>query len=143
MDENIELLNYIHQNSEMGKDTLKKLVGIAKDENYKTMLQSQLNEYKMIYDVTDQKLRERNNEAKDINIFSKASSNVMLNLNTLTDKTPSHISEMLIQGSTMGIIDMTKKIKEYPNADKEFVDLANKLLTLEQNNVEECKKYLQ
>jgi len=59
------------------------------------------------------------------------------------NKTPSHISEMLIQGSTMGIIDITKKIKEYPNVDKEILDLANKLLKLEQNNVEECKKYLQ
>ena len=59
------------------------------------------------------------------------------------NKTPSHISEMLIQGSTMGIIDITKKIKEYPNADKEILELANKLLKLEQNNVEECKKYLQ
>jgi hypothetical protein len=55
----------------------------------------------------------------------------MMNLNTLVNKTPSHISEMLIQGSTMGIIDISKKIKEYTNVDKEIHDLANKLLQLE------------
>jgi hypothetical protein len=143
MDGNVELLNYIHQNSEMGQDTIKQLVGISKDEEYKKMLQSQLEEYKMIYDTTDRKIKELSKEAKDINVFSKASTYVMVNLNTLMNKTPSHISEMLIQGSTMGIIDITKKIKEYPNANKEILDLANKLLKLEQNNVEECKKYLQ
>jgi len=143
MDKNDELLNYIHQNSEMGQDTIKHLIDVTKDEAYKTMLQQQLNEYKMINDTAEQKLRERNKEAKDINIFSKASTNIMINLNTLANKTPSHISEMLIQGSTMGIVDITKKIKEYPNADVEILDLANKLLQFEQSNIEECKKYLQ
>lgn len=143
MDKNDELLNYIHQNSEMGKDTIKHLIDVTKDEEYKTMLQQQFNEYKIINDTAEQKLRERNKEAKDINILSKASTYIMINLNTLANKTPSHISEMLIQGSTMGIVDITKKIKEYPNADIQILDLANKLLQFEQSNIEECKKYLQ
>lgn len=107
------------------------------------MLQSQLEEYNMIYDTTERKLKELNKEAKDINAFSKVSTYFMINLNTLANKTSSHISEMMIQGSTMGIIDITKKLKEYKSADKEILDLANKLLKLEQSNVEECKKYLQ
>lgn len=142
MDKNVELLNYIHQNSQMGQDTIKQLINVTKDENYKKMLQSQFNEYKMIYDETESKLNQQKKEAKDINFFSKASSYIMINLNTLVDKTPSHISEMLIRGSTMGIIDITKKMNEYSNANPEILGLANKLLLHEQNNVEECKKYL-
>lgn len=49
---------------------------------------------------------------------------------------------MLIQGSTMSIIDITKKIKEYSTADNKILALANKLFEFEQRNVEECKKYL-
>jgi len=64
MDGNVELLNYIHQNSEMGKDTINQLLGISRDEEYKKMLLSQLDEYKMIYDRTDEKLKELNKEAK-------------------------------------------------------------------------------
>lgn len=77
----------------------------------------------MIYDTTDEKIKELNEEIKDINVFSKASTYVMINLNTLVKKTSSHISEMLIQGSTMGIIDITKRIKEYPNANKEILEV--------------------
>ena len=142
MNGNIELLNYIHQNAEMGKDTITQLIGISEDEEYKKMLKSQLEEYKAIYDKANKKINDMNKEAKDINAFAKVSTYIMINLKTLMDKSPSHISEMLIQGSAMGIIDITKKLKEYPNADKEILDLANKLLIFEHNNVEECKKYL-
>lgn len=143
LDGNVELLNYIHQNAEMGKDTTNQLIGIAQDDEYKKMLRSQLEEYKMIFESTDKKLYELKKEAKDINAFSKVSTYTMVNLKTLTNKSPSHISEMLIQGSTMGIIDLTKKLKKYADADEEIFNLANKLLELEQSNVEECKKFLQ
>jgi len=142
MDKNVEMLNYIYQNAEMGKDTISQLINITQDENYKKMLQSQHSEYVKIFDLANKKLKELHKEGKNINIITKVSSYIMINLNTLTNKTPSHISEMLIQGSTMGIIDVTKRLKDYHNADKEIRDLADKLLTFEQRNVEECKKFL-
>lgn len=143
MNGNMELLNYIYQNAEMGKNTISQLIGISQDENYKKLLQSQLQEYTSIYGSTGKKLKELNKDAKNINSFSKVTAYAMINLKTLANKSPSHISEMLIQGSTMGIIDLTKKLKEYADADQEILSLANKLLEFEQNNVEECKKYLQ
>lgn len=142
MDGNVELLNYIYQNSEMGVTTINQLIGICDNEEYKTLLQSQLTEYTNINKLAEEKINELNKEAKEINTFSKASTYMMINMKTLLDNSPSHISEMLIQGGTMGIIDITKKIKEYPNADKEILDLADRLLKFEQKNIEESKKYL-
>ena len=142
MNGNIEFLNYIYQNAEMGRDTIKQLIEISKDEEYKKMLQCQLEEYKAIHNTAEKKIEKLNKEAKDINVFSKVSAYIMINIKTLMDKTPSHISEMLIQGSNMGIIEITKKINEYPNADKDIIDLANRLLKFEQNNLEKYKKYL-
>lgn len=142
MDGNVELLNYIHQNAEMGQDTIRQLLGIVKDEDFKNLLKSQFDEYRSINDITNEKLDGLGKDPKDIGTVAKARTNIAINLKTLTDKSPSHISEMMIQGSTMGVIDITKKMKEYSNADKEIIDLANRLLTFEQRNVDECKKYL-
>ena len=142
MNGNIELLNYIHQNSEMGQNTLNQLIGIVEDNSFKEVLQSQFNEYKKIFDLSEEKIKEQNKEVKEINTFSKISTYMMINLKTLTNKSPSHISEMLIQGSTMGIIDITKKINKYNSADKEILDLADNLLKFEQNNIEELKKFV-
>ena len=142
MNGNIELLNYIHQNSEMGQNTLNQLIGIVEDNSFKEVLQSQFNEYKKIFDLSEEKIKKQNKEAKEINTFSKISTYMMINLKTLANKSPSHISEMLIQGSTMGIIDITKKINKYNSADKEILDLADNLLKFEQNNIEELKKFV-
>ncbi|MBC8080392.1 MAG: hypothetical protein H7X86_08610 [Gorillibacterium sp.] len=142
MNGNAEILNYIHQNSEMGKATTKQLIGIVKGEGLKGYLQSQYNEYSCIFDTSEAYLKELNKDAKDLNAFSKAATYMMINIKTLTDKTESHIAEMLIQGSTMGITEITKKLKEYNNADPKILDLGHKLLKFEQQNIEELKLFL-
>ena len=94
--------------------------------------------------ISEKKLRTRDVQAKDVSPLAKTVSTLSINLNTLADKTPSHISEMLIRGSTMGVIDMTKKINEYaPSADRDILELAQNLLSFEQRNIEECKRFLQ
>jgi hypothetical protein len=131
MDANSELLTYIHKNAEMGKDTISHLMTVTNDIGFKTMLQSQFKEYNMVNNISEKKL-------------TKATSYLSINLNTLVNKTPSHLSEMIIQGSTMGVIDITKKINEYQlTADKDVMELATDLLSIEQRNIDECKKYLQ
>jgi hypothetical protein len=142
MDGNIELLNYIYQNSEMGKDTLTQLIKMTTDETFKNNLQSQLNEYNSIFNEADEKLKSNNKESKSIGTLTKVSAYISINFNTLINKTPSHMAEMLIQGSTMGIIDITKKIKEYKSQDQTILGLANKLLQFEQKNIDELKNFL-
>ena len=139
---NIELLNYIHQNAQMGKVTLAQLIKISEDEEFKKVLESQLKEYCEIFEVSDKKIKELNKDSKDINPLAKISGYIMINMNTLLNKSSYHISEMVIQGSTMGIVDITKKMKEYKDAEKEILSLADKLLKFEQNNIEQLKKFL-
>jgi len=142
MNGNVELLNYIYQNSEMGQDTIKQLMGMVEDDAFKKTLDYQYNEYKKIFDVSDSKLKQVHGEGKGINVLTKASTYIMINLRTLVNRSSSHISEMLIQGSTMGIIDITKKLKEYKDADKEILDLGNRLMQFEQRSIKELKKFL-
>lgn len=142
MDGNEELLNYIHQNSEMGIGTIQHLLEITKDQEYSKTLEAQKNEYEKINLAATEKLKERDKAAKDIGFMAKASSYAMIDWKTLRDKSSSYISQMMIQGSTMGIIQITKKLKEYDNADSDIINLATKLLEFEQRNVEECKRFL-
>ncbi len=70
MDKNVEFLNYIYQNAEMGgKNTLSQLIDITEDDNYKELLKSHLITYITIYDNTEKELQEINKKAKGINIF--------------------------------------------------------------------------
>ena len=51
MDINIEFLNYIHQNAEMGKDTLSQLVDIGEEGPFRQKLVLQLRGYNEIFDI--------------------------------------------------------------------------------------------
>ena len=143
MNQNIEFLNYILQNAEMGKDSINDILGVAPQGDFKNVLTSQMNEYTTIYDQAKQMIEQAGKDAKHLNPMAKAATYVTTKMKTLTDKTPSHIAEMIIQGSTMGIIDITKNLKKYPDATNEIKQLGQRLLTLEENNVNEAKRFLQ
>ena len=67
---------------------------------------------------------------------------MMINLQTIKDKTPSHLAGMMIQGNTMGVIDMTKSLRENQAADPPVLALAQDLLSMQKGNIEEMKPYL-
>lgn len=143
MNGNAELLNFIYQNSEMGVITINQLLGIAEDESFKKHMESQLNEYRKMHDAAKDLLNSHGYDEKGINAFDKIKTYMMVNMQTLKDKTSSHISEMLIIGSNMGVIDAVKNIKKYQEeTEQEIVDLMKKLLKFEENNVQQLKEFL-
>ena len=142
MNGNAELANFIYQNSQMGVDTIEQLMGIVEDNNFKRHLKSQFNEYKKIHDAAQKSLNENGYDEKGISTLSKIKTYLMINIQTLTDKTPSHISEMLIIGSNMGVINAVKNLKKYKDAEPGIISLMEQLLKFEENNIQQLKEFL-
>lgn len=142
MNGNAELANFIYQNSQMGVDTIKQLIGIVEDDNFKRHLESQYNEYKEIHDAARKSLNENGYDEKGISALNKIKTYLMINMQTLTDKTPSHISEMLIIGSNMGVINAIKNLKKYKDAEPGIITLMERLLKFEENNIQQLKGFL-
>lgn len=142
MNGNIELLNYIYQNSQMGTDTIRQLLDIAKDEEFKLQLQSQYDEYKLINDTARDFLNKNGVDEKGIGAFEKIRTYLMINMQTLMDKSSSHIAEMMIIGSNMGVIDAIKNMKKYKEAEPGILNLMEKLKAFEENNISSLKSFL-
>lgn len=142
MDHNAEFLNYIYQNSQMGISAIELLTGKIENASFSNQLNTQLKEYKSIHQTAADKLRSLGNEEKDLPKLAELGATMSITAKTLTNHSPSHISEMMMQGSMMGIIDVTKNIKKYSNASQDVKDLADKLLKTEQQNIENLKQYL-
>jgi len=142
MNGNAELLNYVYQNSQMGVDTLKQLIDIAEDEQYKKHLESEFNEYNEIHIAAQKALNENGYDEKGISAMEKIRTYLVLNMQTLADKSPPHISEMLIIGSNMGVINAVKNLKKYQNADSNILGLMDRLLKFEENNILQLKGFL-
>lgn len=143
MNQNAEMLNFIYQNSEMGVETLNQIIQIVENQSLTKQLESQRRMYKEIHEKSKEMLNENGYDEKAISTFEKITAYIMINLKTLTDKSDSHIAEMLIQGSNMGIIDAVKKINEYEkSAEKDIIALMKKLKKFEEENAEKLKAYL-
>ncbi len=142
MNDNIEFLQHIYQNSEMGTLTINQLLDIVEDANFIEQLETQYDEYKDINTKAKDLLKELGVDEKGISGFQKMRANVMMNIQTLTDKSSSNIAEMLIIGSNMGVINAIKNLNRYINCDLEICELMQKLKSLEEKNIENLKAFL-
>lgn len=142
MQKDFDMLNKIYQNAEMGRDGITHMIKATEDTNFRKTLENQLQEYQCVIDTAEQLLQEQGQKPAPANPMAKTSASVMSGMKTFRDKSPSHLADMMIQGSTMGVTDITKQIKSYNGNDQKVIDLSNKLLQTEQANIEEMKKFL-
>ena len=63
-------------------------------------------------------------------------------MNTIADKSNNKISEMLIRGNTMGIVEGREILNQHPNLDGEIKGIINEFIQLQESNIEKLKTYL-
>ena len=143
MNADAELLNFIYQNSQMGVESLGKILPVVKEGRFKEQLTCQNNEYKRIHRLSREHLNKHGFDEKGIGQMQKLMTYMMIDMKLLMDSSESNIAQMLMKGSNMGIIDAQKNINQYEHeASKDTVDLMRHLLQFEEENVERLKEYL-
>ena len=63
-------------------------------------------------------------------------------MRTITDDTTSKLSELLMQGTNMGIIEGRRLINHNPNAESNVKNILNDFVVMQEDSVETLKKYL-
>ena len=142
MNGNAELLNFIYQNAQMGVITIDQLINLVVDEDFKAHLTAQLEEYRSIFSAAREMLNKNGCEEKGISTCSKIKTYICVRLQTAGDNTPSHIAEMLILGSNMGILDAIKNLNKYQDAEEDIRNLMKRLQAFEEDNVQQLKDFL-
>ncbi|WP_343208938.1 hypothetical protein [Anaerolentibacter hominis] len=142
MNGNTELLNYIYQNSQMGVLTISQLLEIVTDKEFQTVLKEQLREYKIFHHKSKELLNQHGLDEKGLSRMEKVRTNFMIDIQTMNDKSSNHIAEMMMTGSTMGIINALRNSRKYKDAEKNILDLMKNLLHMEEKNFEELKKFV-
>lgn len=142
MNENVEMLNYIYQNAEMGRSTIEQILKEVRDLEFRDILKEQLKDYEYVSNRCDSLLNNEGKLPKGIDVMPKIMSYFKIKMDTLKDDTSSHIAEMMINGSTMGVTDITRNLNKYNDVENSTKDLASRLLKIEQDNIEALKPYL-
>jgi len=145
MDETNELLEYIYQDCEMATTTLTELLKEleGKDNKIKRTVENILKEYEKYLKESKKLLKEHNIKPKKIGMMAKMGAKSGIRVNVRNDNSDSKISDVVIQGLVMGIIDISKRIDDFEKeANKDIVKLANKLLKFQEDSVDQLKEYL-
>lgn len=142
MTQDIELLNQIHQNADMGRDSVRHVIQLSNDSQFLHVLNSQLDEYEEAYDESGEMLRAQGIQAEDASPMAKAMSRVTSTIKSLVNPTTSKLAEMMIQGNTLGVTELKKQLNAYHGSNPTVVSLAQRQLKTEEKNIEEMKKYL-
>lgn len=137
-----ELLNFIYKNAQMGKDSIGYLLDVVNDTDMRKFLQEQQTEYGTIMEEANSIMQQDHTQPHGVGNMAKISAYMMVNMKTMTDNTPSHIAQMMIEGSTKGTIEITKKLKLYEGIDKQAEKLGKRLLTMEEHNIDKLKEFL-
>jgi hypothetical protein len=91
--------------------------------------------------MAKEQLRQKGEVPRRASPMSRASIRFGVATHTLFDNSNSHLAELVINGSTMGVIDMTKAIRSIPSG-QQARNLGKELLQFEQNSIDEMKRYL-
>lgn len=143
MIDDIEMLKTITETADMGRDSLNHLLDKDINPQLKDVLQKQYNEYNRVFKRAEELLNDNGKSSQKIGAPIKMYSHMISNMKTMTAKnSTSEIAEMVIQGSTMGVTEMTKILHEYKGNNQNIRDLAQNHILTEQTNIEEMKKYL-
>ena len=137
----MELLQYIYKTADMGCEGIDTVEPHAEDKLLEE-LKRERNEYETIRSHADQMIRNGGDEPQGSGMMAKLSADVMASGQMMMDDSRSKIAEMMIQGTTMGIVKTIRHLKDYEGKDEKARDLGQKLLELQEQNVENMKAYL-
>ncbi len=145
MNENMELLNFVYENAEMGVHTLNNLSDILrnKDNKIKGLIEDELKEYNSFLKEAEKLLKKNKVEPKKTNLMAKISSKMGIAMETMKDNSDPAIASMVIEGLTMGIVEMETKIENYKKlVDKKILKLSTKFLKFQEEEIEKLKTFM-
>jgi len=141
--QNLNILDEVNKGATMGMDAISFVSDRVTDDTFKDVLDVEYNKYKKISNrVNDIYSNYSNKEPHETNVMNKAMTWYGVQMKTMTDDSTSKLSELLMQGTNMGIIEGRRLINQNPNAAKDVKDILNDFVVMQEDSVETLKKYL-
>ena len=142
MDKNVKALKEICKGVKMGMDSISYLQDKAQTPQMQNYLKHEYSMYNNILEKVDDAFANYNVTPNDSNIAQKAMLWYGIQTNTLADKTDSKLSELLMQGTNMGIIEGRRILNANDDLDADVKKLINDFVSYQEKSVEKLKNFL-
>ena len=113
------------------------------DSEFEKVLSVEYNKYdKISKKVNDMYSNYSDYKPSKVNSAAKMMTQSGIQMNTITDTSTSKLSEILMQGTNMGIIEGRKLLNEHPEISSDIKSTLNDFVTMQEDSIETLKKYL-
>ena len=135
-----DILNEIYLGARAGTYGIDNILESTKPD-LKELILKQNKLYEEITSRCQEYARRRNLKLKDINMFMKAGSFMQSKMETMCDSSNSNLSELMFNGTNMGILNITKLINQGID-DPELLDISETFLRHMEDFINSIKKFL-
>ena len=140
---NLNILDEVNKGATMGMDAITFVKEKVSDQTFKEVLDVEFNKYKDISRrVNDVYSNYTDKDPHETNTMNKMMTWYGIQMKTMTDDTTSKLSELLMQGTNMGIIEGRRLMNQNPNAAEDVKNILNDFVVMQEDSVETLKKYL-
>lgn len=144
MKDEIELLEYIYQNAKMGQETIGRIMATKNIETkFESQLEETLNNYKKIAYSSKNMLLRRKKKVKDITMGTKMAIYMSIKKSLSEDMTEKNIANKIYEASYISHTEIKEFVEKTKIKSKTILNLANRLLGYEEENVTNYKRVLE
>jgi ABC-type sulfate transport system substrate-binding protein len=142
-DINRKVLNEVNKGATMGMDAISYVTDKVEDEKFKKVLNVEYNKYRETFDKVNEIYNEYGEgEPQETNKMNKMMTWYGVQMKTMNDQSNSKISELLLQGTNMGIIEGRRLLNNNPSIEPKVRQILDEFVVMQEDSVETLKKYL-
>ncbi len=141
-DDTVKLLKECNAGCKSATNSMEQVLPYTDNEALKSLIDEYNAKHIKLGDECHQMLNELKEEEKDPNPMAKAFSWISTEVKLMMNEDSHKIADLMIDGCNMGIRSVSKYINKYKTASIESMNLAKRLVTIEQEFMNKLLIYL-
>lgn len=141
-EDTLKLLQECDSGCKMAVDSMDQALGYTKDEELKKLLEQYKEKHKRLEQETSEILHNGGYEDKKPGIMATAFAWITAETKLMWDDDNNQIAKLMMNGANMGIQSITEYRHKYKKADEDVQTIAKKLVRVEEEFLQELKRFL-
>ena len=138
----LTLINEVYRNAKTAILSIDAILSDVHEMYFFTELKAQKDGYSAILEEITTYMNDNGYTQNDVPPLKKTGMNFGIKMNTMFDSSTTHLAELMINGTLMGIFELTRLINGGKTNNEDIINFARKLVDLEDNYESRLKKFL-
>lgn len=138
----VELLKECNSGCKMAINSMEQIMEYVQDKRQGEIIRSNTQKHRSLEDKIRQQLLDNNAKEDQPGLMASAMSWLSTEMKMSMHNDSNQVSKIMMDGCNMGIQSLSEYLNKYTEASKESRELAEELIKVEENFMEEMKQFL-